>query len=371
MRPEVRAHLEASYPRRTFSQLDDDVHDVVLRLYGYGSRFREGAFPTVSGPGQRVWDDAEQFLDYLDTAVAGGPGSPAFQRIDEIVGGHISLAHAPSKHNGVSGVLRLSNAAKRLIAGVCSAFLVRADPSTERWEPFKNWAQRLTPKDTIITFNYDCVLELLNRVTNTISVVRLGEPKRAYNGARLLKLHGSVNWKITGWQPNAAGLPTGTEKIDAEPQDDLDFALKCADHELAIASPGPLKKAISAGWLAELWRLAVEAIMDADAITFIGYRFPETDSYALKRLLNAIAGNNSTYLALHTVLGLNSPDMPRLSALLRFSLPFREPHPPNKRPELNTSTKTFTLLNHPLYGQDFLSVYPDSWITNAWRVLTA
>jgi hypothetical protein len=231
------------------------------------------------------------------------------------------------------------------------------------------WAKSLGANDTIITFNYDCVIELLNKVSRNIHVVRLGGDQGSPGRARLLKLHGSVNWKISGLEPDGSMLPTGKESsIKVEPQDDFDFALKCEDHELAIASPGPIKKAVSAGWLAELWDEAERAIRDADAVVFVGYRFPPSDSHARERLLSALASNTRPYLAVHTVLGLHSPDTPRLTQLLRFALSTREPQPFNEHPSSDPNLRRYTLANHPLYGEDFLSVFPPSWLTNAYLI---
>lgn len=368
MRPEVRKHLEASYPKKDFKQLDSTFHDIVLRLYGYGSRYRDGRFPSLTdGDGEFIWADAEQFLDYLDTAVSGGVASPAFHRISSVLE-DISQSWGTSIPSNANSMLKLSRAAKRLVAGSCSAFLAGADPSTERWEPFLKWARQLGPEDTIITFNYDCVPELLNKQTNTISVVLPELVNNYFPKARLMKLHGSVNWKIEGLAPDAESIPTGQETIKVVPQQDFDFALKCGDHELAIASPGPIKRAVSAGWLGKLWETAEAAIREANAITFIGFRFPPSDSHARGRLLGAISRNDSSYLAVHTVLGLNSPDAPRLRQLLRFSLSGRMSQPVGQSPGSNPSNRSYTLIDHPLYGEDFLSVFPMGWITQAWQV---
>ncbi len=352
LRPEVGQHLQATYGK-TF-----ELGDVVLELYGHGSRFRDGEIATRwRTKGELIWSDAEQFLDYLDTAVAGGPNSPAYKRLETL------FRHGKNRLEDLGGAVALSAAAKQLIAATCSAFIVGADLSTEKWEPFVKWADNLGASDTIISFNYDCVPELLNSKTHKIQTVGLGQ--QPYTGrARLLKLHGSVNWRIT--RDGGAGvLPTGNELVTVEQQKDLDFAVKCDARELAIASPGPIKKAVSAGWLAQLWDQADYALREADGIVFIGYRFPPSDSHARTRLLDAIRANTSRYLAVHTVLGLNSQDTPRLTQLLRFALADRAPAPPRKEPD--HQEKQYTLLTHPLFGEDFLSVFPPGWVTQAWH----
>jgi len=367
MRPEVKENLAATYPEAPYRKGDDGLHDLVLRLYGHGSKYQQGKFNNMlTSEGENIWADAEQFLDYLDTAVAGGPSSPAFKRLSMVVDMVANRFRLGT--DSVKQVLRLSRAAKRLVAGTCSAFLAGADPNTERWEPYVKWAKTLGSNDTIITFNYDCVLELLNTQSKNIHVVRLGGDPGAPGCARLLKLHGSVNWMISGLASDKLALPKGGEQIQVLPQSDFDFSLKCEDHELAIASPGPIKKAVSAGWLAELWDIAARAIEEADAVVFIGYRFPPSDSHARQRLLSALTRNSRPYLAVHTVLGLQSPDTPRLTQLLRFALSHRDPQPAGQRPDRDPSLRRYTLANHPLYGEDFLSVFPEGWLTEAYLI---
>jgi hypothetical protein len=104
------------------------------------------------------------------------------------------------------------------------------------------------------------------------------------------------------------------------------FALECEEGELAIATPGPSKKREADECFRELWKLAREALAEADAIVFVGYRFPETDADAREQLLTAIGKNGAPgskrrphNLKCHIVLGNKSPqDVDRLEALLRF-----------------------------------------------------
>ncbi|WP_140797701.1 hypothetical protein [Myxococcus xanthus] len=374
MRFEVRNHLEASYPKKVYKKLDASRYDLVLDLYGYGCRFRDGRKPVASFAdivGELIWSDAEEFLEYLDVAAAGGPNSAAFKRLAYIISMWFHPMHGPHPLVTKEDAFALSGAAKRLIAGSCSAFLSNVNVDTERWEPFVKWAEQLGGNDTVITFNYDCVPEMLGARSKTIRVVGLGEGRASQSpAARLLKLHGSVDWKVVRQGPGPfTEQPTGDEIVSVETGMAPDFSLVCEDHELAIASPGPLKRAVSAGWLAQLWDLAIESIREADAIVFIGYRFPPSDSSARERLLGAIRRNGSPYLAVHTVLGPDSPDQRRLKQLLRFSLADRLQQPIGKRPEsASTVVPSYTFIDHPLYGQDFLSVFLMSWVTDAWRV---
>jgi hypothetical protein len=56
-------------------------------------------------------------------------------------------------------VEEVSDAARRLLGAECAGFLVDADPGTERRGPYAEWLTTRTPEDTIVTFNYDRVIE--------------------------------------------------------------------------------------------------------------------------------------------------------------------------------------------------------------------
>jgi len=64
---------------------------------------------------------------------------------------------------------------------------------------------------------------------------------------------------------------------------------------------------------------ATAALKTADAIVFVGYRFPPTDSAARRILIDAIGENDKQHIVLHTVLGpkVHDDQTERLKAMLR------------------------------------------------------
>ena len=259
-----------------FGKLSGPAVDRVRVLYELGST-NEMVRPFVTGnevQGELLWEDAEQFIDYLDTAAepqkTGGTPQPLFDRLRLLQHKHF---------DGAEDINDLRTAARRLIAAECSAFLEGVDVEQERWEPFRAWERELGADDTIVTFNYDRVVEKLRvaRPASKVEIIRPGSPddlKNARDGKRcvLLKLHGSVDWKLVG------GDKGHVEVMDKEPL----FALDCPAAEIAIATPGPSKKRLtkhgSAFW--DLWAEAKRAIGEASAVVFLGFRFPETDAAA-------------------------------------------------------------------------------------------
>jgi hypothetical protein len=276
-----------------------------------------------------LWTHAEEFLDYLDTAALsqeehGGPYAARLRL----------TAQRWLQENGLPPVKHLSAAARRLVAAECCAFLESVDLNSERWGPHQRWSRSLTQHDTVLCFNYDRVLEKLAPAHARVILPDIdGNPHNIANVCPILKLHGSVDWRVT-----ENSIEQATER----------FAIDCPDEELAIATPGPSKARGAQENFDDLWRLAVVAIRAANAIVFVGYRFPPTDAYARDQLLGALTANTANGdVWCHVVLGTDCPShVERLRALLTFALERRGVHP------LRLDIRTYQM-----FAEDFFSVY--------------
>ena len=235
--------------------------------------------------------------------------------------------------------------ARRLVAAACLAFLKDTDLEEERWQPYKSWAIALDFADSIITFNYDRVLEHLDRFEVVVPGVAAG----AQGKPQVLKLHGSVDWKREEDEKGKVTYSAASEE----------FALLCGGHEIGVATPGPTKRLATID-LESVWTRARNDISDAEVIIFVGYRFPPSDAEAREKLLEAIRENKSPHLQLHIVLGPDrgKPDVVRLEQLLRYSM--------NRCGRLDLDRRggtvghepeTFTLSTHALFAEDFLTVW--------------
>jgi hypothetical protein len=243
----------------------------------------------------------------------------------------------------------LRGAARRLIAAECCSFLEEANLDEERWAPYRSWAETLKFPDVILTFNYDRVLETLGRFV-------IVPPDGSYDNdgkAAVFKLHGSVDWQ------RLEGPPVNGVKGRYSSTTDPRFALTCADYQIGIATPGPTKR-ISTKELEAIWDGALAHLKEADAIVFVGYRFPPTDAEAREKLLGAIRENRSSqsgrshHLYLHIVLGPNRADanVERLTGLLGQVM--AQAGRIESGPV--THTETFSIGVHPLYAEDFFTV---------------
>ena len=339
--PASENDIKARYPDPIYPTLYGRRADYLRNLYSHGLGL-EYAVHNKPRRGEVMWGNAEEFVDYLDTAAEqrpAGASNPHGERLKAIVN---------RDWNADITIDDLRATARHLIAAECCAFLEGVDPRREHWKPFRRWTRMLTPRDTIITFNYDRVLEILGAAQNDDAQVHgtkgnpfhIVLPEEAdspslWDGSTpVLKLHGSVDWRresVNGQsRTTAAGDPL--------------FAIKCEPSELAIATPGPSKSREASAYRG-LWNAADSAIKQAEILVFIGFRFPETDAEVRETILTAIGHGHPERLRVHIVLGYPGRDTQRLQALLDFAQRRRRLVPGGYSPTV-----------HPLLGQDFLSV---------------
>jgi SIR2-like protein len=290
------------------------------------------------------WRDAEEYLDYLDTAQAAD--GTARKVITELLTRFVGDANATPE-----AIKRFAFRSRQILAAECSAFVVDADIDTEKWQPYRRWATTVARGDVVITFNYDLVVERLGKNPklhpgNKFNVLLPPANSFPPDHVTVLKLHGSVNWRRT--------------ETDVTAVEDDYFALGCKEEEMTIATPGPSKFSNSAGGpLESLWVAAKSALRTADAIVFVGYRFPPTDSAARRNLIEAIAANDQPHLHLHTVLGenTNNADTMRLKAMLEQAMRRKGRRLTGTYITPLDDARPYSMTNWPLRAEDFLDLY--------------
>ncbi|MEI9948279.1 MAG: SIR2 family protein [Pseudomonadota bacterium] len=305
--------------------------------------FQEHLKGSTDPASSRLWEHAEEFLDFVDAAAA-NPNSP--------VATVLRSAMNASNFRELA-IEDLRKMAVLSVAAECS-FAAYCDPQTEAWQPYVNWASQLAEGNTIVTFNYDTVLETLGGMSTGV-VRHLGkrttilpwvnqslEDKR---DVPILKLHGSVSWSTKGARPS----------ILNEHELSLDVAFEHGYVPL-LASPGPAKHQARHGELAPLWNRMHAAIEFADTLVFMGYRFPPSDSTARLDIFKAIKSNKQPHLKIHVVLGPNvgSPDNVRLASMLDVILKDagRE-RTDTRNGSVNVS---YNIVQQPLFVEDFFTV---------------
>jgi hypothetical protein len=181
-----------------------------------------------------------------------------------------------------------------LIGPVEESFLLR---------PF---IDQLVPEDTLITFNYDLVVEtaLYNRGLWNPSdgygielqgLPRVCESKKFPTLIPLYKLHGSLNWDHSALQlrffyDNGSPIFPGYLE-DERPSLSVKYQGKHAGNWMM---PSFIKE-FSAPGLLSVWTKAFEAVQRAEEVVVIGYSLPEADSAACLLLgTSGMAGKRLT-----------------------------------------------------------------------------
>lgn len=294
------------------------------------------------GPdGAKYWAHAEEFLDFVDAAIE-EPSSKRRQFLERLVKGMGDTT--PS----VEDFRKLAILA---IAAECSTFVDRGSVESEAWEPYVSWAVKRRPNDSVVTFNYDQVLEKLGTAQYVAhlserTVVRPGTASGvAEKNCPIYKLHGSTTWGIDRTGGFSAFNTNEFVSLKGDPGNIF---------RNLIATPGATKLSHCEGLLRPLWDKAVDKIMKADVIVFMGYRFPPSDSFSRRMILGAIGQNARPYLRIHTVLGpsIHADATVRLVSMLKHVLEGEG------RQRLATGY-AYEIVPQPLYVQDFLSVITD------------
>jgi hypothetical protein len=264
-RPRAIEDDEALFPKDKYPNLSRDLN-MTRCLF-------------CAGQDEGRWDNAEQFLSYMDGAYGTDRGHQRtiLKNLEHrlLNGPRNHLPLCPSILPGFPGqtlVDEYQRIAKRAFAAQIAEFLLDIHDDDERWRPYKQWCSTLEPnRDTIITLNYDLVLEKLGGTRLSIVMPRSANRDKV----RVLKLHGSIDWQ----EVDGSISYSSAERL-----------LASEDSVPLIAAPGRSKTAAVGTTLKPLWDMAIKALQQADAIVMLGYSFPQTDAGARMDLLGAIGG---------------------------------------------------------------------------------
>jgi NAD-dependent SIR2 family protein deacetylase len=153
-------------------------------------------------------------------------------------------------------------------------------------------------RDTIVTFNYDLVVDRALRAMGFEINYQLPGTKPIADApaVSVIKLHGSINWTIC----------RGCGKVKISPPEDRLSAnatcAECRQRFVPLLIPPSWNKASSNALgtdaLFSLWSAADEALSTASRICVIGYSVPETDAFFRYLLTLALSRNHhlSTFL---------------------------------------------------------------------------
>ena len=342
----------------------DDVlppgqRDPIINLYHYGCAFRHGrdGFPFTRGAGLHAWNDAEEFLERLDL---GCRDEHVASQLHDIWKGMEHLLLTLDKdvwgefdsNRLQTEVQRWRSNARRVVAASCSTFIeginTESTSKLERWSPYASWYSQLGANDTVVTFNYDRVVELLGRRLTAVEPGDKESSRSDYPSSMglLLKLHGSVNWEHK----------TENEIIAHK---NWSRTLLSEGKTPAIGLPGNDKPDLVGRQLRNLWGLAHTALYEADEVYFVGYRFPQSDALARSKLLEPLSCRQDRLTA-HVALGPGNEKghSERLTQLLLWTLG-NSVCVDGKKPPPQGHEGTI-VRRHALYAEDFLGCWSTS-----------
>lgn len=295
--------------------------------------------------------DVEQLLERLDYCE-----TTSDTKLREQVLGQLALRNSTLMSNKIADINKWI---RIRIAIETSAFLWQLPPESERWDPYKKWFRSLSEDDSILTFNYDGVVEkaasLVERpyFKNSSTIASLATP--TVGMPSLLKLHGSADWSYQYNEP---------DKIEAVSVEQLDIFSKFQNwgsfirnqKHVVIGSPGMSKKRITSDLFKSLWDKARIELKRAQVISIVGYSMPATDNLAKELILESIACNRQLK-QINIVLGpdSNSPRARRVHELCKQVALSRDEAVISNGSQLFEREKIVRLSS--MYAQDFLPLH--------------
>lgn len=211
---------------------------------------------------------------------------------------------APSKDRTFSPK-EIRDKRDRLMAALAAVLEESTDVSRRDSEVCTHHARivsRLQPQDTIITFNYDCVIDHALRRTGTGKwSARYGycfptpsrveghehwsaedSPIGSNKTVNLLKLHGSLNWQLP------TGEDAGRQTIKLKQR----LYEQHGTPRFTIIPPEFVKNIDADPNFEMLWRNAERAIRGAEVVALVGFSFTPTDLHVESLFRIALAKSN-------------------------------------------------------------------------------
>lgn len=150
----------------------------------------------------------------------------------------------------------------------------------------------------LITFNYDCIIDRLlfsrerqlNYCLKRDDRIKPNEGiKSIYNGVKILKLHGSLNWMLCE-QCKRMEIFNELETFRIKK---YCRNINCNSILIPFIVPPVWNKNVYVERLQSLWKEAINILEKADRIIIIGYSFPALDLYSIDLIRLAVELNSS------------------------------------------------------------------------------
>jgi hypothetical protein len=184
------------------------------------------------------------------------------------------------------------------------------------------WVERIRPGDTLITFNWDLLQEILLAERKRWSYedgygMRTTPEKPLHpSSTSILKLHGSCNWALSHQQDEGLWMEDthffGVLNHDAPAVASLGST---SHYGTSLIVPSYLKDPSRVRVLQRIWRLAEDVLSKAETLVVIGYSLPDADVLA-RRLFGRTIQYSQTLRSITLVLGTDDESFRRWEVLL-------------------------------------------------------
>ncbi len=184
------------------------------------------------------------------------------------------------------------------------------------------WTARVDPGDTLITFNWDVLQEILLWKAKKWSYEDgygiQTTPEKPLNPSltTVLKLHGSCNWALSHQQDQSpriddADVFFGALKHDMQEPPRLGST---SDYGTSLIVPSYLKDPSQINILRSVWKTAAYVLRKAETLVVLGYSLPNADVHA-QNLFSEMVDYNKTLKSITLVLGRDDESYSRWEAL--------------------------------------------------------
>ena len=184
------------------------------------------------------------------------------------------------------------------------------------------WTDRVKPGDTLITFNWDLLREILLWKVKKWSyedgygIQTTPEKPPNPSPTTILKLHGSCNWSLRHQQDQSLRIDYTDSFFGAMNHGMQDSAPlgSTSDYGTSLIVPSYLKDPLRINVLRSVWDTAACVIRKAEDLVILGYSLPNADVSA-KRLFREMVQYNTTLKSIMLVLGTDDESFERWEAL--------------------------------------------------------
>lgn len=256
----------------------------------------EQVYKNLSVPKRDQLRDALSYFQPMDwgdggsVAVTSALSTVVVEDFMSLLGiGRSYATHFPGDHWSASQIQELE---KSLIRELALLFArLEREIVTQRSEYIRRFVSRLSPLDTIITFNWDTLVESsIRRAALNVAYLRC----RNANDRLVLKLHGSVDWFHTDevrveFRPRCERIDRHLLQVPSQLPGETSITAPEANPQ--ILPPTFFKNLDQATDFAVIWQAAATSIALADEVHLIGYRLPPEDLFARVLLRRSIRTN--------------------------------------------------------------------------------